>query len=177
MAARLSPSGRARTRSDARSDFDAARNSDSGSQPEPDSDTQSQPDTGPQHTGRCNEHHLCRMCNTSFSSMTSLRRHRNAYRLANTACRDAGQKRHQTDTADRNSADSASRDAIDRIQRMMSDGLAPGAAPLLEPRDAVGDKRSETNQAQFLDMFLSCLIDLCVNFKFTEGSSRHRLGQ
>ena len=64
--------------------------------------------------------------------------------MTDPACRNAGLKRPRTVRV----GDSA-RDANDLIQRMMGDGpdsgLPPGAAPnpFLQPRDEVGDAKSE----------------------------------
>ena len=162
------PAGRARGRSESQVNS-AARNSGSNPQSESradseslsDSDSESDTSLSPR-PGRV--HQQCPGCNKSFASISSLRRHRNSWRMSDAACRNAGLKRPRTVRV----GDSA-RDANDLIQRMMGDGpnsgLPTGAAPdpFLQPRDEVGDAKSEL-RSWIYEYFAICLHPVYIQF-------------
>ena len=86
--------------------------------------------------------------------------------MTDPACRNAGLKRPRTVRV----GDSA-RDANDLIQRMMGDGpdsgLPPGAAPnpFLQPRDEVGDAKSELRSwPGIYEQFAICLHLVYIQF-------------
>jgi hypothetical protein len=130
--------------------------------------------------------YYCPGCNDSFTSMTSLRRHRSSWRLKDPACRKAAHKRPHFVATGRTVSDSAR----DIIQRMMGDGsnsgLASGGAPnpFLQPRDKVGEVQvtvytqfaiclTQCSDSLYLSvlvlhiLFVSC--STTVRYKFTLG--------
>ena len=94
----------------------------------------------PQTRSASKLHLICQGCNKSFANKQSLRRHWNAWKTADPACRNAATKRPRTggrvDSA-------AARDTDDRIQQMVGDRSNRGQAasdaqsPFLQPRDEV----------------------------------------
>jgi len=106
--------------------------------PEPRSDSDSETDHDrPQRSGRVLLQ--CPGCNKPFTNISSLRRHRNSWRLP--ACRDAASASKRPRKV---RIGDSTQDAYDRINEMMGDvtnrGVPPGSAlnPCLPPRDEVG---------------------------------------
>ena len=135
----------------------------------------------PQTRSASKLHLICQGCNKSFANKQSLRRHWNAWKTADPACRNAATKRPRTggrvDSA-------AARDTDDRIQQMVGDRSNRGQAasdaqsPFLQPRDEVlGPTRIHrftqclhTVYTMFVtSLHLVCNIYLLVYFKFALG--------
>lgn len=137
--------------------------------PEPRSDSDSETDHDrPPRSGR--ELLLCAGCNKPFTNISSLRHHRNSWRLP--ACRDAAAASAYKRTRIVR-VDDSTRDAYDRIELMMGDEAnskqAHGAVPnpRLQPRDEVGDVQSQT---KVYAQFATCLKIVYTTF----ASSLHK---
>ena len=161
--------GRLRSQSEARTDS-VSRNSESEPESEPHSDSESET-LRRQPASRRHLLLVCPGCNKPFTNITSLRRHRSSWWMADPACRNAAHKRPRTIRRDVDAA----RDADDRIRMMMGDGSDSGLAardaqsPFLQPRDEVGpgpasasDRRS--NSARRCQRFTQCLQLVCIRF-------------
>ena len=131
--------------------------------PEPRSDSDSETDHDrPQRSGRMLL--LCPGCNKPFTNISSLRRHRNSWRLP--ACRDAASASKRPRKV---RVGDSTQDAYDRINEMMGDvtnrGVPPGSAlnPCLPPRDEVGDSDLQSLPKVYTK-FATCLHIVCTTF-------------
>jgi hypothetical protein len=119
------------------SDSDSARDSASEAAGAADASHGARPQT--RSASKLHWHLTCQGCNKSFANKQSLRRHWNAWKTADPACRNAATKRPRTGRVD----SAAARDTYDRIQRMVDDRSNRGQAasdaqsPFLQPRDEV----------------------------------------
>ena len=121
------------------SDSDSARDSEAAGAAAPAADASAR--RRPQTRSASKLHLICQGFNKSFANKQSLRRHWNAWKTADPACRNAATKRPRTVRRGVDSA--AAQDTDDRIQRMVGDQSNRGQAandaqrPFLQPRDEV----------------------------------------
>jgi hypothetical protein len=130
--------------------------------PKPRSDSDSETDYNrPPRSDR--ELLLCEGCNKPFTNISSLRCHRNSWRLP--ACRDVASALKRPRIV---RVDDSTWDAYDQIEQMMGDEAnskqAHGAVsnPRLQPRDEVGDVQS---QPKVYAQFATCLKIVYTTFK------------
>ena len=168
------------------SDSDSARDSEAAGAAAPAADASAR--RRPQTRSASKLHLICQGCNKSFANKQSLRRHWNAWKTADPACRNAATKRPRTVRRGVDSA--AARDTDDRIQQMVGDRSNRGQAasdaqsPFLQPRDEVlgpGDRDGPPRSLRFTQclhtvctkfvtsLHLVCNIYLLVYFKFALG--------
>ena len=163
--------GRLRSQSEARTDS-VSRNSESEPESEPHSDSESET-LRRQPASRRHLLLVCPGCNKPFTNITSLRRHRSSWWMADSACRNAAHKRPRTIRRDVDAA----RDADDRIRRMMGDGSKGGPAagdaqrPFLQPRDEVGPGNRDC--LTWSHRFTQCLQRVFIRFA-SSMKSLHR---
>ena len=157
-------------------DSESGGNSDSDSARDSEAAGAADASVRPQTRSASKLHLICQGCNKSFANKQSLRRHWNAWKTADPACRNAATKMPRTggrvDSA-------AARDTDDRIQQMVGDRSNRGQAasdaqsPFLQPRDEVlGPARvTVTVRLGFTGLYNVCiwfttsLQQVCIRFE------------
>ena len=147
------------------SDSDSAWDSEAAGAAAPAADASAR--RRPQTRSASKLHLICQGCNKSFATKQSLRRHWNAWKAADPACRNAATKRARTGRVD----SAAARDTDDRIQQMVGDRSNRGQAasdaqsPFLQPRDEVlGPGNRDGHGPTRSRRFTQCLHTVCTKF-------------